>query len=461
MIGGGVWVNSAVEGSTGTYGSGRDRGGAEKRARESDGTVAPASIAPMLALLLASLSFQAAPAPGTYPGKTILDALQAGHYLAALVEAEKTRDSAELRDLYGLVQSYVGEEQEMLVTFDALGGEREAELAHSPLEDAEALDAIPAIVAASKGRQIVILNESHHMARNRAFALELARALRAEGFDTFAAETFGDVAPTTARGYPTHATGFYTAEPVFGELVRGVLALGYTLVQYEAQARPPDGDVNARINQREIEQAQNLFERVFQKNPRARLLAYVGYSHATEDWQNPGRDGELAWMAARLAKLTGLDPLTIDQTVGLAHSEPAFENAHWRRAEERGLLTGPRVFRLADGSFFTGGIYAKRVDMQVFHPRSSETYGRPDWLAAGRIAVPLPKELAAELAKGERLLVQAFHAGEGEGAIPADQFVVQGDPILPRLFLRKGEYRLVLQDAQGRERLDLAGVRVE
>lgn len=414
-----------------------------------------------LTLLLTPLPLQTAPVQGSYPGKAILDALQAGHYLAALVEAERTSEDDELRDFYGLTQSYVGQEQEMLVTFDAMGAERQAELAHSPLEDAAALDAIPAIVAAAKGRQIVILNESHHMARNRAFALELARALRVEGFDTFAAETFGDVAKTVALGYPTWDTGFYTAEPVFGELVRGVLELGYTPVAYEAQARAPGGDVTERIKRREIEQAQNLFERVFQKNPQARLFAYVGYSHATEDWQTLSDGSELAWMAARLAKLTGIDPLTIDQTVGLARSEPAFENPHWRRAEERGLLTGPRVFRLAAGAFFTTGNFANKVDMQVFHPRSTERYGRPDWLAAGRTAVPLPKELAGELAKGERLLVQAFHADEGPDAIPADQFVVQGDPILPRLLLRKGEYRLVLQDAVGKERLRLEGVRVE
>ena len=32
------------------------------------------------------------------------------------------------------------------------------------------------------------------------------------------------------RGYPVPATGFYTSEPVFAEVIREALRLGYTLV---------------------------------------------------------------------------------------------------------------------------------------------------------------------------------------------------------------------------------------
>ncbi|HEX6883539.1 MAG TPA: hypothetical protein VF530_09170 [Planctomycetota bacterium] len=406
------------------------------------------------------------PPPPAYPGAAIDAHVRAGRYLAALDEAEHRMLAGEdelLLDLFGLVQSYVGLERETLETFDSMGAPPPAvALGSSPVDDAVALDAIPALVEAARGRRIVILNESHHMPRHRAFALELARALRAEGFDTFAAETFQDVAATEARGWPEPDTGYYTAEPVFGELVRGVLALGYRPVAYEWHPTAlPGADARTRINTRETAQAQNLLERVFQVDPEARLLVHVGYSHATEDWRDPGGPGEVAWMAARLAKLTGLDPLTIDQTVALPRSEPVHEDPHWRRAEERGLLDGPKLLRRPDGAWVVVGSYAGKVDLQVFHPRTRPVHGRPDWLARGRRAVAVPSALAQELPGDERVLLQAFHAGESPRAIPADQFVLEPGTEPAHFLLVPGEYRLAVQDAGGRVLAALDGVRVE
>jgi hypothetical protein len=387
--------------------------------------------------------------------------VRAGRYLAALaamdaeVAAASGPDAAMLHDLHGLALSFVGDEPGTLAAFDRVQSRRHAALEASPVDTAEALDAIPAIVAAAKGRHIVILNESHHAPRHRAFALELARGLRGEGFDTLAAETFQDVAGTTERGYPTASTGFYTAEPVFGELVRGALELGYRLVAYEhvSHGFDPEMDPLARINEREIGQAQNLVERVFDADPDARLFVYVGYSHATETWDDPGGERELAWMAARLADATGHDPLTIDQTTGGMRSEPALEDPHWRRADAAGRLDGPKLFRV-DGEPFVTGDYAGKVDLQVFHPRTTRVHGRPDWLAHGRRAVAVPDGLVAQLPADERALLQAFHAGEGADAIPADQFLVAAGERadLPRFLLSPGEYRLAMQTASGATR---------
>ncbi len=413
---------------------------------------------PFATVLLAFLGrFQGPHAPAD-PTQAILAHLGAGHYLAALDAAEHALAGGEnpmLLDFLGLVQSFVGLEQEAAATFDALQGAKAAPLAGpSPLDSATSVDALAGIVAAAKGRRIVILNESHHMPRHRAFALELARALRAEGFDTFAAETFQDIEGTARRGYPTASTGFYTADPVFGELVREVLALGYHTVAYEWM---PTGesrtlDPLARINLRETAQAENLLARVFEARPEARLFVYVGYSHATEDWVDPGGPNERAWMAARLADLTGHDPLTIDQTIAMPRPASEFENPHWRRAEERGELSGPKLFRLADQSVFVTGEYAGKVDLQVFHPRATVVHGRPDWLARGRTPVAVPAELAAALPADERVLLQAFRAAEEAGAVPSDQFVVTGRADLPHFLLRPGEYRLVVQDVAGKAR---------
>jgi len=420
----------------------------------------------LLGLLLHALLSQS-PAPGAFPGAGFMNETRAGHYLAALLSIEAECQgggpaSEILQDTLGIGWSFVGDEERTLEVFDAMGSERHAALERSPLDEAQALDAIPAIVEAARGRRIVILNESHHMPRHRAFALELARALRAEGFDTFAAEAFADAEATAARGYPAADTGYYTMEPVFGGLVRGAIDLGYRLVAYEPVASHDPGRSQLEsIRLRETGQARNLVERVFEARPDARLFVHVGYSHATEDWIDPGGPNERAWMAARLGDLTGFDPLTIDQTTATPRSDPAFADPHWRRAAERGVLSGPKVFRLADGTPFVTGKYAGKVDLQVFHPPSRLEHGRPDWLARGRTALAVPEPLRAAAPAGERVLLQAFRADEGPDAIPADQMLLEPDAPAPVFLLPRGTYRLAVQDASGRRLASLESVTVD
>ncbi len=409
----------------------------------------------------------AEPKPPVFPPESAYKHLDTGRYLAALEEAEsaaaKETDlgpGSPLLDFVGLAQSFVGLEHEAQASFDRLTGEVAKPITSSPIDDAEALDALDAIVEAARDRRVVILNESHHMPRHRAFAAQLATRLRAIGFDTFAAETFVDAEGTQKRGWPNRSTGFYSREPVFGQLVRTVTKLGYRLVAYEWTGKPavaPPGDGRARINARETGQAANLFERVFQSNPNARLFVYVGYSHATEDWVDKGGPKEQAWMAARLRALTGFDPLTIDQTDAMPRSDARFENPHWRRAVDEKPFTKPTVFR-ADGAFVVTGAYAGKIDMQVFHPPLTDADGRPDWLHEGRVAVEIPEAAAAALAADERLLVQAFVATEPDDAIPADQIVATAGTELPRLLLPTGTYRVVVTNAAGEELARVNGV---
>lgn len=98
-----------------------------------------------------------------HPGAAIDNHLTAGRYLSALAEAELgegiDKPGTLEMDQYGLVLSFLSLERETLAVFDAMGGpvSPAAALASSPLDESEALDAIPALVAAAKGRRIVIV----------------------------------------------------------------------------------------------------------------------------------------------------------------------------------------------------------------------------------------------------------------------------------------------------------------
>src|SRR5262249_35863660 len=158
---------------------------------------------------------------------------------------------------------------------------------------------------------------------HRAFAGLLLAGLRQKGFRYFAAETFDreDMPDLAKRGYPTLKTGYYCVEPVFGDLVRQALRLGYAPVAYEhisdePLARQAGADaVRRQIARREEGEARNLKKLIFDKDPRARVVVFAGYSHIRKVPQvsASGKEKvETKWMAARFKERTGIEPLSVD-----------------------------------------------------------------------------------------------------------------------------------------------------
>jgi len=105
-----------------------------------------------------------------------------------------------------------------------------------------------------------------------------------------------------ARGYPLLASGGYTKDPVFAEIIREALRLGFRLVPYDPFHAEHDQA------QREQTQADNL-ACVFKANPKARLLVIGGFSHIDEGESK--RVPDRGMMARRFRKATGIDPLTV------------------------------------------------------------------------------------------------------------------------------------------------------
>jgi len=305
-------------------------------------------------------------------------------------------------------------------------------------------DALEAIAAAAAGARIVILNEAHQSPRDRAFGLALARRLRPLGYDVLAAEAFANdgvsIPPLARDGVPRLRSGYYLKEPVFADFVRQALKLGYAPLAYEQtqdqRLKGPPG-----VTGREQAQAENLAAWLAAHTGR-KMLIYVGFSHVAEAPIDGGK-GPIEWMAARLKRLTGQDPVTVDQTT-LAEDVPS---RGLRQAYA--LLAAPlrrsAVFRL-DGRALVIGPYAGAVDYQLVHPQSRLRSGRPDWLASlGRHPVAVPARL---LPKRGRRLVQAFIASEPGDAIPIDQVLVEAGRPVPRLMLPRARVRFAVQDPE-------------
>ena len=139
-----------------------------------------------------------------------------------------------------------------------------------------------------------------------------------------------------------HASGYYSNEPLFGEILREARRLGYTLVPYEAIGATSQ-------DARETGQATNLRDRIFRDHPDARVLVHAGYSHIDES----GTLGGAKPMAVRFRELTGIDPLTVDQTTMREHATRDRERGEYRHVVDRAGWTMPFVLVEPTGQAWT------------------------------------------------------------------------------------------------------------
>ncbi|HEU4452704.1 MAG TPA: hypothetical protein VFR81_06565 [Longimicrobium sp.] len=302
------------------------------------------------------------------------------------------------------------------------------------LEGYSAAGAVEAVARLAGDARVVMINEAHHVPQHRAFTLELLRELRRQGFTWFAAETLSELdAGLQERGYPTAASGPYIGEPVYGDLVRTALRLGFRVVAYES----PGG-----IDERERGQAARLVERTLAVDPRARVVVHAGYDHVARA-VSPGSPPR---MAMRFAEMTGITPLSVDQVRMTEHSAPVLEDPLYRALDGEGRLPRATVFVNAARRGWSAD--PARFDVMVFHPRTRDELGRPQWLRMN--GVRQPYAIPAELCAASRpCLVEARHAAEGEDAVPVDRVYLAAGEEAPALLLPAGDFVVTAQTADG------------
>ncbi|WP_426663462.1 hypothetical protein [Rhodanobacter aciditrophus] len=323
-------------------------------------------------------------------------------------------------------------------------------------------DAVDAIAALAAHRRIVMVNEAHHDAHTRQLTLELLPRLRALGFTYFAAEALGKNDPGLAkRGYPVRKSGTeYLRDPMYGDILREAIRLGFTLVPYDS----------ALTGQaRETAQAETLYRKVFAKDPEARLFVHAGYAHIDK---TPGRLGEWHPMAMQLEALTGLVPLSIDQTdfleTGLDASDAYHRLAHAFPSDKPEILlnrqTGqpwsarPAAYDVnvilpatlsieAFGKYKYGG----RLDYEqagLPHVLAYNEMRRAGWLSLD--GTRYPYSIDTTLCRGTvPCVVDAQYLGEPDDAIAADRYAFMGPTETSKLYLRPGAYRLRASDSDG------------
>jgi hypothetical protein len=313
------------------------------------------------------------------------------------------------------------------------------------IDSAEVRDALSVAVQAARGRQIVILNEAHHVPMNRAFAMLLARELRKLGFEYLACEAFtnSERQPLTGN-YVSESDGTYTSDTMYANFLRDAIHDHWKFVSYEPEHEP-----------REFNMAATIVERILKKNPSAKIFIYVGYGHGRKASRSSNPPDSSAMMAEQLKKITGIDPLSIDQaTMIQQYTDPIqwdlYSTAIERqKARQKELMPFVLVqkngnFLNLPSSFFSAG----QIDLQVIFPTYSidPATGRANWLAS--LAKLTPQSIPSELlpTKSQRL-IYAYRVDDPVDAVPVDVVLVDPRKPVPKLLVpRGGKFRYAYED---------------
>lgn len=407
---------------------------------------------------------QVADAAHPLPSPDSLTPNTPGNYLAPLAALRPQREryaaSPQWRDSYfqnlATCDSFVGNDAEAIADFDvrksdstpAVGSDLERDPSVAALRGYRPVDARQAVLTLAETHRVLFINEAHQIPQGRAFILSLLTGLY-------------------QRGYPTQKTGYFTKEPVFGDVVRTALKLGFKLVPYEyvetAKSSASDSDAFAGEDQRERGEAQNLYDRILKHDPEAKVLVHAGYGHigkqiTTMSWSagdlgaKKGGSATFIPMAVYFQRISGIVPFSIDNADLYAHGTPDYESLLYRYMTSRGLVKdAPTVFRNARGQYYVPPSVRGVYDVMISHPRPRDENGRPTWLRMGGLRRPIPIPPVFAAPRTASVLVQAFYRNEDPNqAVPVDQAEIPSGGKPPTLMLPTGRFLLRLVDVSGK-----------
>jgi hypothetical protein len=306
------------------------------------------------------------------------------------------------------------------------------------LKDIQHVEARRYIHFVAKAHPVIMINEAYEKPVHRAFMISLLADLYHQGFRYLAMEMLNSFSYHTLDRMSL-LTGYYTSEPVAGELVRQALSLGYTLVSYEDTAAGKHNN-----NQRDSIQAQNIYK-IIQKDSAAKILVYAEYAHISK---KATADGYIP-MGLAFKQLSGIDPLTIDQTDMTEGSNFAYGDVFYQAYLRKYPLKTPSIAMIDNQpvNVTNNDLY----DISIIHPPTAYQDGRPTWLSLDGLRKPTyikPTEPTA-------FLVQAYYQNEIENnentpwqLVPADQSYIRTGKNNYVLYLKSGKYTIIFRDLE-------------
>lgn len=299
--------------------------------------------------------------------------------------------------------------------------------------DLRPLDALQEIATQAESKRIVILNENHASQRQRAFAFELAMALRKKGFTHLGLEALtSDLSAEVIKAGIATTAGLYTNDPLLADLIRQSSKQGYTIFAYDHHSGS-----TADPNLREKFQAENI-KKVLDADPSAKVFLYVGFGHGSKSTVR----SSLKVLGQRLVEMMENEVYSIDQFKGVPASQPSLDTPIYQAVARTLLHDRATVFRRQSGELLS----SKGFDVEVFHPRTAEIHGRGTWMTMKGYRklheiniAPLPA----------RTLVRARTLPLQKGGVAMDQVLINSLETQAALFLPIGEYELFRESETG------------
>ena len=301
-------------------------------------------------------------------------------------------------------------------------------------KDAKAIPLSEVMDSIVGNNRVIMMNEMHFNPHSRAFVISWLEKCYQNGYRYLAAETLraSDTLLNQRRTVLRGETGWYSDEPVFGDLLRTALNMGYTLVSYEGDGFGVD---------REVNQAKNLVQNILDKDPEAKFLLLGGFGHIAD------RNGWYA-MGRYFKEQSGIDPFTMDCAM-------FFDDPY---GEADSLLT--TYYDLIDAMPVRDPVIIydtvkhiytnlSGMDATCCLPRTRFIEDNiPDWkLYNGKVLYTIDRRFIDKNGFPEGC-VSAFLKSEGEQCVPIDQYMYDKDEKEFKLALYKGEYLLRFDDGK-------------
>ena len=258
-------------------------------------------------LLLSALTFQSAVAQNEQPNPYQVAKEDGYGYrsLIKLLDMDSTFIGSKFEhsyhDLLAILYSRVGRYKEARREAEACGTQFLDNMRFkNSYKDVKAIPLSEIMDSIIANNRVIMMNERHFNPHNRAFVISWLEKCYENGYRYLAAETLfaKDSLLNERRSVLLSETGFYSDEPVYGDMLRTALNLGYTLVPYEGDGFGVD---------REVNEAKNLVERIISQDPEAKFLLLGGFGHIADrnGWYTMGR---------YFKEQSGIDPFTMQCT---------------------------------------------------------------------------------------------------------------------------------------------------
>ena len=371
------------------------------------------------------------------------------HYLFPLYHAIK--DETKFRKIYGdkgfydevsqyfaFAGDYRTALQYLVKSYDTIDDGTRAKIYRTAanLQGIAHVNAREYIRFAAKNRRVVMINEAFDKPLHRVFTISLLEDLYRMGYHYLALEMLNNFSNKRLSSVGMHS-GYYVCEPVAGEMMRTALAIGYKLISYE--------DTLAGVHtaeQRDSIQAVNLYK-VLQEDSTAKILVHASYAHISK---KPGPGGHIP-MALAFWRLSGIEPLTIDQTDMTEESNFGYGRVIYQAYTTKFSLTEPSIALINNNPV---NVTDKDLyDLCVIHPPTIYKDGRPTWMSLDGVRQPTYIKTFSR----DVFFVQAYYQQEidnNDGTpwqlVPADQTYYQGGKDRYLLYLRKGKYKIFFRD---------------